>query len=137
MAFAARDFVPGVDDDLTRRTLPTFFGAIQFVLEAGVTTVAEAAFQHHVWHPRLDALSDLAKVVVVRCRTDAAIARERVRERASLRSVHADSSVLDNTRYYDEFRWLEFEVPSIDVDTTVGYRPPIPDVADWISANTP
>lgn len=45
---------PALGDALTMRTLPTFFSVLELLLRAGVTTVAEAAFQDHVWRPRLD-----------------------------------------------------------------------------------
>jgi hypothetical protein len=38
-----------------------FFGVLDLLLRAGVTTVAEAAFQDHVWRPRLT--PDLARIV--------------------------------------------------------------------------
>jgi hypothetical protein len=44
-------FVPGPGDDLTARTLPVFFGVLEMLLRAGVTTVAEAAFQDRIWRP--------------------------------------------------------------------------------------
>jgi predicted kinase len=45
MVHAAGDFVPAPGDELTMRTLPTFFQVLELLLRAGVTTVAEAAFQ--------------------------------------------------------------------------------------------
>src|ERR1700744_4670298 len=45
MAHASPGFAPGEGDELTMRALPVFFGVLWLLLEAGVTTVAEAAFQ--------------------------------------------------------------------------------------------
>ena len=53
MVHAAPGFQPGPGDPLTMRTLPTFFSVLRLLLENGVTTVAEAAFQDHVWRPGL------------------------------------------------------------------------------------
>lgn len=136
MAFHEPDFEPTVGDELTARTLPVFFEAVTFLIESGVTTVAEAAFQHHVWAPRLAPLLKVADVRVVRCRTDAMTARERVRRRAPLRSAHADGSVLDDPRYYDEFSWPDLGVPTIDVATTNGYKPTIREVASWLATDS-
>jgi predicted kinase len=44
MAHAAPGFTPRPGDELSRRTLPAFFGVLELLLRAGVTTVAEAAF---------------------------------------------------------------------------------------------
>ena len=48
MVHASPGFVPATGDELTRRTLPVFFGVLELLLRAGVTTVAEAAFQDKV-----------------------------------------------------------------------------------------
>jgi hypothetical protein len=45
---------------LTLRTLPTFFRVLEVLVNAGVTTVAEAAFQDRLWSPHLHALRELA-----------------------------------------------------------------------------
>lgn len=134
MAFAERAFVPRVGDELTHRTLPVFFRTIRLLLESGTTTVAEAAFQHHVWAPNLGPLRDLAVVNVVRCRTESAVARERVRHRAGERSSHVDTAVLDDPDYYELYRWLDIDERSIDVDTTNGYDPTILGVVGWVAA---
>ncbi|GAA2706369.1 hypothetical protein ACFY2R_27710 [Micromonospora olivasterospora] len=47
----AGDFTAAPSDELTLRTLPTFFTVLQLLLTAGVTTVAEAAFQDRLWRP--------------------------------------------------------------------------------------
>lgn len=133
MAFAEPAFVPEVGDELTHRTLSAFFRTVQLLLECGVTIVAEAAYQDHVWSPNLGPLLDLAVVGVVRCRTDSAVARERVRRRAAERSAHADLSVLQDPGYYESYRWLELDVRSIDVDTTDGYDPTILELVGWVA----
>lgn len=133
MAFHEPDFEPEVGDELTARTLPVFFETVSSLIESGVTTVVEAAFQHHVWAPNLAPLLERAAVRLVRCRTDATTARERVRRRAPLRSAHADGSVLDDPRYYDDFSWPDLGVPTMDVATTDGYAPTIHEVASWLS----
>jgi predicted kinase len=62
MALAAPGFTPGEGDELTVRALPVFFGVLRLLLEAGVTTVAEAAFQDRVWRPRLEPLAAIRVV---------------------------------------------------------------------------
>jgi predicted kinase len=49
MMHAVPGFAPGPGDELTMRTLPVFFGVLELLLRAGVTTVAEAAFQDRLW----------------------------------------------------------------------------------------
>jgi predicted kinase len=127
--------VGGVGDDLTRRTLPVFFEVIELLLKAGVTTVAEAAFQDHVWRPRLTPLLGLAPARIVHCVVDPEVAFERILRRNAdegARRAHDDPGPGDRVDYlrrYREFNRLNLGVPWIEVDTTAGYRPGIAEIA--------
>lgn len=66
MAHATPGSRPSRGDELTMRTLPVFFGVLELLLRAGVTTVAEAAFQDKVWRPHLEPLRDLAQIRIDR-----------------------------------------------------------------------
>ena len=70
--FAAR---PG--DKLTMRTLPVFFSLLDVLLRAGVTTVAEAAFQDPVWRRGPAPLLGLARLRIVHCVVPADVAFQR------------------------------------------------------------
>jgi predicted kinase len=124
MVHAAGEFRATPGDPLTVRTLGVFFDVVHTLVSAGVTVVAEAAFQDTVWAPNLEPLSDLAQLCVVQCHTDPAMARQRVQRRTS-RTAHADATVLDDAAYFDDFVRLAAAAPSIDVDTTDGYDPDI------------
>ena len=67
MAQATPGFTGAPGDELTRRTFPVFFAVLELLLRSGVTTVAEAAFQDHLWRPELDKLRSLAEIRVVHC----------------------------------------------------------------------
>src|SRR5262245_14740356 len=136
MVHAADEFRAAPGDPLTVRTLPVFFDVVHTLVSGGVTVVAEAAFQDQVWAPNLEPFSDLAHLCVVQCHTDPAVARQRVQRRAS-RAAHADASVLDDATYFDEFVRLAADVPSIDVDTTDGYEPPIDTLVAFIESQPP
>lgn len=134
MAHAAPGFVPGEGDELTRRTFPVFFAVLRLLLEAGVTTVAEAAFQHRVWRSRLEPLLLLAAVRVVQCSADpeAAFARIVARRAADgTRRAHPDPVPADRDAYVRRLRGfdrLRLDVPQLEVDTTSGYRPSLAEV---------
>jgi predicted kinase len=132
MVHAADDFVAGPGDALTMRTLPLFFSVLRVLLEGGVTVVAEAAFQDHVWRPRLDPLAELARFRVVQCHTDGATARARMAGRQE-RAAHTDAAVFADLRYHDEFRRLALPAPSLDVDTTSGYDPSLDRIVDFVN----
>ena len=59
------------------RTLPVFFGVLELLLRAGVTTVAEAAFRNRIWRPGLEPLRSLARFRVVHCTVAAEVAVRR------------------------------------------------------------
>lgn len=119
-------FVAAPDDPLTRRTLPAFFGVLRLLLEAGVTTVAEAAFQDRLWRPNLLPLLELAELRIVQCHVPREVALGRRRRRAAAeptRRAHADGQVPAS------FQRLALDAPSVWVDTTDGYRPALDEIA--------
>lgn len=127
MVHATPGFVAGPGDALTMRTLPTFFTVIELLLTAGVTIVAEAAFQDRVWRPGLEPLRSLARIRVVHCTVDAELAATRRAQRAAAnpaRRAHEEAAAIGP----DEFQRVELEVPSIEVDTSDGYRPALAEI---------
>jgi predicted kinase len=136
MARGATDYVAEAADELALRTLSTFFEVLRLLLERGVTVVAEAAFQSHVWTPNLTPLAVLAKLRVVQCRTDPATAKRRITEHAATRRAHADGALLaalqEGDGYFTGFRRVAIDAPTIDVDTTNGYTPTIDEVVAFV-----
>jgi predicted kinase len=140
MVHAAPGFVPGPRDELTARTLPAFFGAVELLLMAGATIVAEAAFQDRLWRPHLTPLLPLAQVRIVHCAIDADVAFQRILRRGSangVRAAHADpgpaeeADFLRRHRTFDRIR-LD-DAPWIEVDTTSGYQPGIDDIIAFVN----
>ncbi|MFI0895941.1 AAA family ATPase [Streptomyces sp. NPDC020983] len=135
MAHTAPALEPGPRDELATRTLPAFFGVLELLLRAGVTTVAEAAFQDRLWRPGLEPLRALAGIRVVHCVVDARIALERRRRRLAenpLRRVHEKAGPQDaaaHVRRHEDFRRLSLDTPWMEVDTTRGYDPGLAEIA--------
>ncbi len=120
--------------DLSLQALGLFFGVIGLLIEAGVTVVAEAAFQDKLWRPNLEVFAQQARVRVVQCHTDAATALSRRTDRGE-RKAHDDALLLDESaaeKYIADFRRLAMDVPSIDVDTTSGYSLPLEEIVAFV-----
>ncbi|SDM83115.1 Predicted kinase [Allokutzneria albata] len=127
---------PGADrDELNKKALPVFFGVVEQLLRAGVTVVAEAAFQDRVWRPRLEPLQGLADVKVVHCVVDAELAMERRVRRwreNPVRRAHEDEPV--DLGPFDRVR---VDGPWMEVDTTDGYRPGLDKVVAFVGLRGP
>ncbi len=140
MVHASPGFVPGPGDALTMRALPTFFSVLELLLRAGVTTVAEAAFQDRLWRPGLEPLSAMARIRIVHCTVDADVALARKLRRQDehpLRRAHADPRPDDaaaHARDHHAFDRVSFDAPWIEVDTTNGYRPALAALAAFANA---
>jgi predicted kinase len=135
---AAAGFVARPGDELTVKTLPVFFGVLELLVRAGVTTVAEAALQDHVWRPRLEPLLGLARLRIVHCIVGADLAFRRTLARARdnpLRRAHADPDSEGPDRPPDPppFVRVAMDVPSLEVDTTDGYRPGLDQIAAFVN----
>ena len=129
-------FEAAAGDPLTQRTLPLFFDVLRLLLAGGVTVVAEAAFQDHVWRPRLEPLTELAQLRVVHCSVDPTVARaRRDAAHAGGRTAHAriiGDEVADWERAIASFQRLSIPAPSIEVDTTHGYTPGVDEIVEFV-----
>ena len=113
----------GADDrDVTSKVFGVFFETIASLLNHRVTLVAEAAFQHKLWAPKLQPLRETADVRVIVCHVDTDLARARrvARGEADPSRERFHAPVDPAVGIYDPPR---LEVPMLTVDTTDGYRP--------------
>ncbi|HEU4348384.1 MAG TPA: ATP-binding protein [Actinoplanes sp.] len=140
MVHARPGYGPSLSDELNRRTLAAFFDVLRLLLGAGVTVVAEAAFQDRLWRPGLESLLDLATVRIIRCTASAEVARKRIARRLEEdlhRAAHDDREYLEartiDGKSLGTFSWITLSTPSFQVDTSVGYIPPLPDILAFIN----
>lgn len=144
MASATPGYEPGTSDPLNIPTLKAFFDVLTVLVRARVTLVAEAAFQDRLWRPNLEPLLELAQIRVIRCTVDAAISRDRIARRAAHsahRAAHADDELLKaitaGEHSLSAFGWIRMALPTLTVDTTSGYQPPLPDIVAFATAPGP
>jgi predicted kinase len=140
---AVPGFITAQDDEFSPRANTAFFEIIRVLLEAGVTTVAEAAFQDRLWRPGLEPLQELARIRVVHCVVDPGLALERsLRRRAGdhRRRAHPDPGPAEAGAYLDRLRAFDrigFPVPLIEADTTDGYRPTLAELTAFATGPDP
>jgi predicted kinase len=132
------EFRPAAGDPLTVRAFETFFDVLRVMVTAGVTVVAEAAFQNRLWRSGLEPLSELARLRVVQCTVDVAAARTRIASRRSAaepgRAAHAEILDLDSLEEsFAAFERISISAPSIVVDTTDGYSPGLPEIVEFVN----
>ncbi|QFG23726.1 AAA family ATPase [Actinomadura sp. WMMB 499] len=135
MVLSTPGYQAGGDDPLNHPTLDAFFSVLRTLLSAGVTVVAEAAFQDRLWRPNLEPLTALADLRVIRCTVNAASAHERITRRAresAHRAAHGDLDLLkaiaNGQHSLDSWEPIRMDVPTLLVDTTDGYQPTIPNI---------
>jgi len=143
MVHATGEFAAAAGDALTDRTFPLFFATLDLLLRSGVSVVAEAAFQDFRWRPQLTPLLDIADLRIVQCHVTATTAHGRIERRAgeqATRRAHADSSLADPAEHaasHDGFVRLRMDVPTIDLDTSDGYRPDLDEIVAFVNRPDP
>ena len=140
----SQSFVPARGDAANQVATAAFFDVVELMLKRGVTLVAEAAFQHHRWAPRLTAFSELADVRVINCVVDDVVARQRRRQRwinePWRRRFHADPDPArlagTDPRTVDPpavYQPIGLDLPTLVVDTSDGYRPEFDEIVSFAS----
>jgi hypothetical protein len=131
--------------DSNRVATETFFDTVLFLLARKISLIIEAAFQHRVWQPRMDALTTSAKVCFVICSIDPEIAVRRHLHRGlddpKREFYHGDKQVTDYwgqgiLKSAGDYDSPAFDLPTIEVSTLDGYSPWLNTVCDFAHAST-
>lgn len=127
-------------DDLNIPVLHAFFEVLTVLARAGVTVIAEAAFQDRLWKPNLMPLATIAQIRIIHCTAPQQVLRERIAHRAETnphRRAHNDAGHLATITTDDDavptFVPVIMEVPELRVDTTDGYDPGLETIARFIT----
>jgi predicted kinase len=109
----------GTPDPDMRHTYRVFTDTVTGLALAGVTVIAEAAFQDHLWRPILAPLLPRVPTRVIRCQVTAVTAGARIAVRsADGRAAHQGKPVAA-----DAWIPITLDVPALTVDTSDGYDP--------------
>ncbi len=127
--------------DLDIPALHAFFDTLTVLARAGVTVVAEAAFQDKLWRPNLIPLTALAQVRIIHCTSPQHVRHDRIAHRANRdlhRRAHNDADILaeiaTGTRTADSFVAVNLDVAQMTVDTTEGYQPGLDAIVGFVIA---
>jgi 2-phosphoglycerate kinase len=118
-----------------------FFEIVKQYLGDNISVVIEAAFQHQVWEPRMPAILELARVWIVLCTVDEAVAARRHLQRGL---ENPDREFYHGDKHVTHFRNTgevlsppsyaapEFNVTTIEVSTKEEYLPSIEEIVKKI-----
>ena len=124
---------------VTAMAFDAFFTAIQLLLSAQVSVVAEAAFQNTKWRQGLAAINadGIAAMKIIQCVIDPAFARQRVLDRrngletpSSRRA--AQTRIRELGRIDQDFTPVSLPASTLIVKTIDGYEPSIEQVLAFI-----
>jgi predicted kinase len=120
----------GTPDPDMLHTYRVFTETVTSLAMAGVTAIAESAFQDHLWRPILAPLLSQVPIRVLRCHVSPATARARITARpAAGRAAHQGTP-----KAADAWLPITLDLPTLTVDTTDGYAPGEPELIAFASA---
>jgi predicted kinase len=120
----------GTPDPDMLHTYRVFATTVTALAAAGVTTIAEAAFQDNLWRPILAPLLAQVPMRVIRCRVAAATARTRIAARPEAgRAAHRGDPVAA-----DAWLPISLDIPTLTVDATGGYAPTEAEIVAFTAA---
>ena len=129
------------DTNLTVTNL--FFDLVTQYLAANVSIVIEAAFQHHVWEPRMPTILELADTQMVLCSADDSLTEKRQIQRGldnpDREFYHGDHKVVHYKKTGEvlaaaSYAEPEFDIPTIRVSTDCEYVPTLDEIVDRLKS---
>lgn len=120
------------DREVTHQVYEAFFASIELLLRNNVSLVAEAAFQHKVWFPKLEPLQEIADIRIIFCAIPPQLANARRVLRAQkdplFDQYHPNPEKKGSAD--EPFEVLRMEVPILSVDTTT--EPNLPEIRTFL-----
>ena len=115
-----------------------FYDVLDAHLSRGISVVAEAAFRPDIAQAELLGRQSCARLKLLRCHAPDDVWFDRFRQRAP-RPGHADDQFIARTLAAGgpdagAYRLDLPGVPTLDVDTSAGYRPALDEIVDFVTA---
>jgi predicted kinase len=126
--------------DVNQNIYSLFFEILDFLLTRQITLVAEAAFQHHLWAPPLERLSQISQIKIIVCIVDPHLARSRFVQRGlsdpNRLRFHGDWGIRAAQEGLEvpigSYDPPLLPIPTLEVDTSDGYRPHLDDIESFL-----
>lgn len=116
----------------------TFFETIDLLLSKGISIIAEAAFQDKLWKPKLVNFSEKAAIKILICKTNPELIKSRFTNRflndPDRKKYHGDPSLSQgqSTSLVENYKPVNMNTPTLQVDTTNDYHPSIEEIVNFI-----
>jgi predicted kinase len=122
--------------DINQGIYSTFFEILEFLLSKQITLVAEAAFQHRLWAPPLERLSQISQIKIIVCTVAPHLARSRFIQRGlsdpNRLRFHGDQGARAAQQGIElplgNYDPPLLPIPTLEVDTSDGYCPSLDDI---------
>ena len=123
-----------MDGNPNKEVYGIFFQNIELLLKNNVSLIAEAAFQHGLWAPRLLELSEVADIRIVVCEVPLKVAEKRFQDRSEKQPERArfHGSQAPGFKTGSEYKAPELEFPTLKIDCTDTYRPSMEEILAFI-----
>jgi predicted kinase len=127
--------------DANKHATEVFFELVHQYLTRKVSVVIEAAFQHHVWEPRMPKIAELASPFMILCTIDDALAAKRYLDRGladpEREYYHGDNMVVHYRNSgevlpFSDYSRPRFSFPTIEVSTVGDYSPGLSEIVKEI-----
>lgn len=125
--------------EVNRDIYETFFEVINLLISKKISVIAEAAFQHQLWEPKLKNLFNKAEVRIIICSISLELAKERFGKRIldepEREKFHGDATNKDTVLLTEKYETIHVAAPTLEVDTTNNYKPNIEQIIEFIRSD--
>ncbi|MEO7046056.1 MAG: AAA family ATPase [Ferruginibacter sp.] len=120
-----------------------FFDAIDLFISKGISIIIEAAFQDQLWRPKLLSLLDKTEIKIIICNANLKLIKARFNDRLlnnpDREKFHGDQLASSSKDYFisitKDYKPVNINVPTLQVDTTENYNPVVEDIINFINLN--
>jgi len=123
-----------------RAAIDVFYGNIGYLLDRGVSLIAELSFRRGLDEPQLRQLAGRCRMVHIPCLTTIEVAQQRFLVRQGVRRPIPGADTVGTAMGGGTFDWSVFEpldlpVPRLGVDTTAEYVPELASIVAFCRGN--